>query len=132
MHWACLYQQYAKRVVAKATEKEGKQHEIEAFCLVAAQITKATSQHEVFQLFQCLCGECMLSDVQHLISAISSEHLAHVNTSSDWSLASHWVQWWTRPSHLNKCFSDMPANRWDKCPATTNAVEQRFQMISAK
>ena len=102
--------------------------EIEAFCLVAAKITKATSQHEVFKLFQCLCGECTLSDVQHFIPAISSDHLAHVNASSDWSLASHWVQWWTRPSHLkmlNKCFSDMPANRWDKCPATTNAVERK-------
>ena len=99
--------------------------EIEAFCLVAAQITKATSQHEVFKLFECLCGECMLFDVQHFIPAISKEHL-DINTN--WSLASHWVQWWTRPSHLkmlNKCFSDIPPNKWDKCPATTNTVERK-------
>ena len=75
MHWARSYQRYAKRVVAKATGKESKQLEIEAFCLVAAQITIATSQHEVFELFQCLWGECVLSDVQHFIPAISNEHL---------------------------------------------------------
>ena len=61
VHWVRSYQQCAKRVVAKATGKEGKRLEIEAFCVVAAQITKATSQHEVFKLFR---GECTLSDVQ--------------------------------------------------------------------
>ena len=50
MHWACSYQRCAKQVVAKATGKESKRLEIEAFCLFAAQITKASSQHEVFKL----------------------------------------------------------------------------------
>ena len=106
------HQRCAKWPVARPMEGNANAWRLELL-LCCYPTYKSHFSARSFKLFQFLCGECMLSDAHHLIPAISSEHLAHVNMNRDWSLAFHWVQWWTRPSHLkmlNKCiFSDMPA-----------------------
>ena len=50
-------------------------------------------------------------------------------------IAKHWVEWWSKASHLKrlckashlkrlcKAFTMMEQDIWSKCPATTNAFE---------
>ena len=126
VHWIRSYQRAGEQVVkSQATNK--RKLELEAFGIVAAQITKAKSQQDVFKLFQCLLGSCTLSEIQYLAAGLTEDHVSTVN-NTHWSAAKNWVSWWTRLPHLrmlNSSFSDMDKQQWDKCPTTMNAVERK-------
>jgi len=47
----------------------------QAFHLIAAAITKAKSQDQVYWLFRCLCSEQKVCDVRALVPGLQSHHV---------------------------------------------------------
>ena len=82
----------------------------------------------MFQLFQCLCGNLNIAEVQNIVCGLTAGHIAAVTGNSKWEGAVHWVNWWVRPTHLHMlslAFTDMPKTVWESAPSTTNAVERK-------
>jgi len=100
----------------------------QAFHLIAAAISKAKSQDQVYRLFRCLCGELKVSDIRALVPGLQSHHVDVVDSGpNDWKSANHWVSWWNRLNHLRmlcKPFTTMNQDHFEQCPRTTNAVER--------
>jgi len=67
----------------------------QAFHLIAAAISKAKRQDQVYRLFRCLCGELKVSDIRTLVPGLQSNHVVD-SGPNDWKSANHWVSWWTR------------------------------------
>ena len=129
VHWMRSFHRIADKV-CKIQHPERRKIENEAFKLIAAAIVKVKSQDQVLKLFQCLCGERDIRDVQSLVPGLSAHHISVVCQYSNWSLATHWIRWWTRRPHLRMLcipFSDMAKSTWDRCPTSTNAVERKNQ-----
>ena len=75
-----------------------------AFIKVASQLPNETSKAHVMTIFSCLKGEVKLYDLPQSLkvqlgSLIDQEDIS----TSTWTCAKSWVQWWTRPIHLRKC-----------------------------
>ena len=64
----------------------------------------AEKQH-VLQLFGVLHDTGKLSSIEKLNIAFSDEQIAIIS-NCNWSGAKHWVEWWTRESHLNSLAKD--------------------------
>ena len=99
VHWMRSYQRIPDKV-CKIQHPERRKIENEAFKLIAAAIVKVKSRDQVLKLFQCLCGERDVGDVQGLVPGLSTHHTSVVRQYSNWSMATHWFGWWTRLSHL--------------------------------
>ena len=124
VHWIRSYQRIAEQV-SKVANPEKRRIELEAFKLVASTIPNTKSKDGVIKLFQSLCGTLQLSNIHYLVPGLESHHLNVVDNFSNWRQAQHWVQWWTRPSHLSMlspCFTQMSRDTWKMAPTTTNAV----------
>ena len=127
VHWIRSYKRVADKV-CKHQHSEIRRVEKEAFNLVAAAIQKVHRQQHVLQLFQCLCGNLDIAEVQSIVPGLSAVHIATVTENSKWEGALHWVNWWIRPAHLrmlSQAFTDMPEAVWASVPSSTNAVERK-------
>ena len=75
--------------------------------------------------YNCLmCCMAQESSIEQLCIPLSEEQIAIVS-GCDWSGAKHWVEWWTRESHLrmlSKPFTKMAPGV--KTPRSTNGVER--------
>ena len=73
-----------------------------------------------------MCCMTQESSIEQLRIPLSEEQIAIVS-GCDWSGAKHWVEWWTRESHLqmlSKPFTKMAPGVWNKAPRSTNGVER--------
>jgi len=126
VHWNRSYQRVSEKV-CKHHHPAKRQIAKQAFHLIAAAITKAKSQDQVYRLFRCLCGELKVCNFRALVPGLQSHHVDVVDSGpNDWKLANHWVSLWNRLNHLRmlrKPFATMNQDYFEECPRTTNAVE---------
>ena len=125
VHWVRSYQRVAERVNAGVL-KGNKRAAVEAFCLISKHIMIVNERQYVLQLFNVLRDTSKLSLIQHLSIPLSEEQIAIIS-KCNWSGASNWVEWWTRPNHLRmlcKPFTKMTSSTWNKAPRNTNGVER--------
>ena len=126
VHWNRSYQRVSEKV-CKHHHPAKWQIAQQAFHLIAAAITKAKSQDQVYRLFRCLCGELKVCDVRALVPGLQSHHDDVVNGGpNDWKSANHWVHWLTCLNHLRmlcKPFTTMNQDNFELCPHTSNAVK---------
>ena len=100
VHWARSYQRVAARV-NKAVNQSHYQLAVEAFCLVARQISICNTKEGVLKLFNVLQGALPLCEVADLVAQLREDHFAAVSCGKcDWSCAKAWASWWLRPRHL--------------------------------
>ena len=128
VHWIRSYQRVADKV-CKHQHPEIKTVEKEAFSLVAVAVQKVLTQQHVLQLFQCLCGNLNIAEVQNIVPGLTAGHIAAATENSKWEAAIHWINWWVRLAHLRMlslAFTDMPKTVWESAPSSTNAVEKNL------
>jgi len=126
VHWQHSCQRIANRVASS----KNKQKEKEIFLSIANQIQKEEPLR-IVACFETLCGVRRVNDLIKLNVNIPQEDADYVDNNCDWSVAKHWAEWWAKASHLKrlcKAFSMMEQEVWSKCPATTNAVEQKNRL----
>ena len=99
VHWARSYQRVAEKG-NDCVQNSNKIHAKDAFCIIAKAVTSARKKEDALQLFDVPQGASDMSFIQHLNIPLTDEHYTIVTEECDWSLAKSWVQWWTRPKHL--------------------------------
>ena len=112
-------------------QRETEEHAaVEAFCLIAKN-TMIVAESSMY--YNCLmCCMTQESSVEQLCIPLSEEKIAIVS-GCDWSGAKHWVEWWTRESHLrmlSKPFAKMAPGVWNKAQRITNGVYRKNQFLS--
>ena len=93
VHWIHSYQRVADKV-CKHQHPEIRTVEKEAFNLVAAAVQKVLTQQHVLQLFQCLCGNLNIAELQNIVHGLTTGHIAAVTENSKWEGAVHWFNCW--------------------------------------
>ena len=98
----------------------------QVFMSVAKLIPENTSQTVVQTAFKVLSGTEPFTKLSaQLPSPLCSITLGEMDTVR-WSRAETWVDWWTRPTvlqKLNKVYSLIDDDIWDELPGTNNPVE---------
>ena len=80
----------------------------------------------VYTCFEVLCSQQSAEKILGTINSLTSDEVAFVDKSCNWSKATNWAEWWLRPKHLqmlHKDFSTMDPSMWSRSPSTTNAGE---------
>jgi len=98
----------------------------QVFMSVAKLIPENTSQSVVQTAFKVLSGaEAFTKLSTQLPPPLCSITLGEIDTVR-WSRAETWVDWWTRPTvlqKLSKAYSLIDDDDWDELPGTNNPVE---------
>ena len=77
--------------------------------------------------FEVLCKKSA-NTLLDIIEGLMKDDAMFIDSSTNWSSATKWVEWWMRPQHLKllyKDYSEMNEAIWEHCPSNTNAVERK-------
>jgi hypothetical protein len=73
----------------------------EAFCTISRAIPLQKSKPEVMKLLNSLRGTVNIGEIPNVIITLPAEVLDHwKEIAAAWKEATHWVEWWTKLSHL--------------------------------
>ena len=106
VHWCCSWQRVRDRVANSSDKKREKS----IFAKVASQVINLQGSGGVTNAFRVLCGDLPLKALLGTIKGLKQEDAEFVDDKCNWTSASHWANWWTRPAHmkmLHKDFSPM-------------------------
>ncbi len=124
VHWTRSWQRVRDRV---ATTKD-KVREKELFSSIASRIPKISAGNNIVIAFEVLCKKKTANSLLDIIEGFTRDDATFIDSSTNWSSATKWVEWWMRPQHLkllHKDYSDMDESIWERCPSNTNAVERK-------
>ena len=124
VHWTRLWQRVRDRI---ATTKD-KAREKNLFSSIASQIPSISAGNNLVITFEVLCKKKSADSPLGIIEGLTNDDVKFIDSSTDWSPATKWVEWWMRPQHLkllHKDYTDMDESIWECCPLDTNAVERK-------
>lgn len=78
--------------------------------------------------FEVLCKKKLAKTLLGIIERFTNEDAKFIDSSTNWTSATKWVEWWMRPQHLkllHKDYAEMDESIWNRCPSDTNAVERK-------
>ena len=124
VHWTRSWQRVRDRVVTS----EDKVREKRLFSSIASHIPNISAGNNVVAAFEVLCKKKTANNLVGMITGLTKDDAKFIDSSTNWTNATKWVEWWMRPQHLkllHKDYTEMNASIWECCPSDTNAVERK-------
>ena len=94
----------------------------------ASRIPKISAGNNIMSAFEVLCKKKSANTLLDVIEGLTKDDSMLIDSITNWSSATKWVEWWMRPQHLkllHKDYSEMDEAIWERCPSNTNAVERK-------
>ena len=98
------------------------------FSSIASHIPRIPAGSNVVIAFEVLCKKKLANTLLGIIERFTKEDAKFIDSSTNWTSATKWVEWWMRPQHLkllHKDYAEMDETIWNRCPSDTNAVERK-------
>ena len=124
VHWTRSWQRVRDRI----SRSENKEREKALFSMIASAIPTLSGGSDVQHAFEVLSKKASAFVLEGVINGLTKEDASFIDSTTDWTTATKWVEWWMNPRHLSllhKDYSVMEESVWDRCPSDTNAVERK-------